>query len=57
MNNIVKSVTQTSDANNLSWLNKLTQNPHISEEELIAIKLEYFDEAPEDWKVHLEKTN
>ena len=36
-------------------LQKMVDSQLISEEELIAIALEYNDEPMEDWKVHLNK--
>jgi hypothetical protein len=57
MNNSVKNVAINTDSNVQNWMRKLTQQPLVSEEELIAIRLEYLDVTPEDWKVHLEQSN
>ena len=38
-------------------LQKMIDSKLISEEELIAIQLEYEDEHLEDWKIHLNQAN
>jgi len=57
MTHSVKNVAINTDSNVQNWMRKLTQQQLVSEEELIAIRLEYLDVTPEDWKVHLEQSN
>ena len=56
MNNSVKNVAINTNSNLQNWMHKLTQQSVVSEEEMIAIRLEYLDVTPEDWKVHLLKS-
>jgi len=57
MNNIVKNVNIDNDSNVKQWFDSLLNHPMVSEEELIAIRLEYLDVTPEDWKVHIAKVS
>jgi hypothetical protein len=57
MQNYVKNEVVNSDVQLNVLLNQLTKNQLISEEEKIAIELEYMDEPQEFWKVHLAKSN
>ena len=41
MTHSVKNVAINTDSNVQNWMHKLTQQPLVSEEELIAIRLEY----------------
>lgn len=57
MQNYVKNEVNNTDVQLNVLLNQLTKNQLISEEEKIAIELEYMDEPQEFWKVHLAKSN
>jgi len=56
MRNNVKNEAIKNDVNLNVLLDQLMKNQLISEEEKIAIQLEYMDEPQEFWKVHLAKS-
>ena len=53
----VKNVSKNQGFEIVSKLQKMIDSKLISEEELIAIQLEYEDEHLEDWKIHLNQAN
>ena len=57
MQQYVKNVSKNQGFDIATKLQKMIDNKLISEEELIAIELEYEDEHLEDWKIHLNQAN
>ena len=57
MQEYVKNVSKNQGFDIATKLQKMIDNKLISEEELIAIQLEYEDEHLEDWKIHLNQAN
>lgn len=57
MQEYVKNVSKNQGFDIATKLQKMIDNKLISEEELIAIELEYEDEHLEDWKIHLNQAN
>jgi hypothetical protein len=53
MQEYVKNVSKNQGFDIATKLQKMIDSKLISEEELIAIQLEYEDEHLEDWKIHL----
>jgi hypothetical protein len=53
MQQYVKNVSKNQGLDIATKLQKMIDRKLISEEELIAIQLEYEDEHLEDWKIHL----
>ena len=57
MQHYVKNVSKNQGFDIATKLQKMIDSKLISEEELIAIQLEYEDEHLEDWKIHLNQAN
>jgi hypothetical protein len=57
MQQYVKNVSKNQGLDIATKLQKMIDSKLISEEELIAIQLEYEDEHLEDWKIHLNQAN
>ncbi len=57
MQQYVKNVSKIQGFDIATKLQKMIDSKLISEEELIAIQLEYEDEHLEDWKIHLNQAN
>ena len=57
MQQYVKNVIKNQGFDIATKLQKMIDSKLISEEELIAIQLEYEDEHLEDWKIHLNQAN
>ena len=57
MQEYVKNVSKNQGFDIATKLQKMIDSKLISEEELIAIQLEYEDEHLEDWKIHLNQVN
>jgi hypothetical protein len=57
MHHYVKNVSQTQGLDIASKLQQMLDKKLISEEELVAIQLEFEDEHLEDWKIHLNQSS
>ena len=57
MQQYVKNVSKNQGLDIATKLQKMIDSKLISEEELIAIQLEYEDEHLEDWKIDLNQAN
>jgi hypothetical protein len=57
MHHYVKNVSQNQGLEFASKLQQMLDKKLISEEELVAIQLEFEDEHLEDWKIHLNQSN
>lgn len=57
MQQYAKNVSKNQGLDIATKLQKMIDSKQISEEELIAIQLEYEDEHLEDWKIHLKQAN
>ena len=57
MQEYVKNVSKNQGFDIATKLQKMIDSKLISEEELIAIQLEYEDEHLGDWKIHLNQAN
>ncbi len=57
MIDFAKNASLKPDSQTQSWISQLNQHSTLSQEQIIAIQLEYHDIDAEDWKVHLAQSS